>query len=294
MSTNPHTEKAHQALSSLKELASTTDGWTFVQEKEGVKLYNKTVEGNPIPLVRGDIVVEGDQYTPQQLLAVCTFPGCRKIFVHPIVCLGDEKYDTSEIKQLYSRYESLFWTKLKTPWPISPRDIAGTSLRETSENGGYIVLTSVTDPQIPENSGVVRANLILSGWKVEKTSTGISIVYITQIDLAGSIPTSFLKTVQQQVPLCAGKVVKYIKDFGYPPICLDATVTFKKESFDHGKREYTVELDGEGEAKWSYSKQMYPGGVRVHVSGNGSVEVVNHEIILKGVNGPATVTITKS
>lgn len=79
MSTNPHTEKAHQALSSLKELASTTDGWTFVQEKEGVKLYNKTVEGNPIPLVRGDIVVEGDQYTPQQLLAVCTFPGCRKI-----------------------------------------------------------------------------------------------------------------------------------------------------------------------------------------------------------------------
>lgn len=167
-------------------------------------------------------------------------------------------------------------------------------MRETSENGGYIVLTSVTDSQIPENSGVVRANLILSGWKVEKTSTGISIVYITQIDLAGSIPTSFLKTVQQQVPLCAGKVVKYIKDFGYPPLCLDATATFKKESFDHGKREYTAELDGEGEAKWSYSKQMYPGGVRVHVSGNGSVEVVNHEIILKGVNGPATVTITKS
>ncbi|RCI00734.1 hypothetical protein CU097_013681 [Rhizopus azygosporus] len=286
MSTNPHTEKAHQALSSLKELASTTDGWTFVQEKEGVKLYNKTVEGSPIPLVRGDIVVEGDQYTPQQLLAVCTFPGCRKIW--------DEKYDTSEIKQLYNRFESLFWTKLKTPWPISPRDIAGTSLREFSENGGYIVLTSVTDSQIPENSGVVRANLILSGWKVEKTSTGISIVYITQIDLAGSIPTSFLKTVQQQVPLCAGKVVKYIKDFGYPPLCLDATATFKKESFDHGKREYTAELDGEGEAKWSYSKQMYPGGVRVHVSGNGSVEVVNHEIILKGVNGPATVTITKS
>ncbi|CEG64380.1 hypothetical protein RMATCC62417_01360 [Rhizopus microsporus] len=286
MSTSPHTEKAHQALSSLKELASTTDGWTFVQEKEGVKLYNKTVEGSPIPLVRGDIVVEGDQYTPQQLLAVCTFPGCRKIW--------DEKYDTSEIKQLYNRFESLFWTKLKTPWPISPRDIAGTSLREFSENGGYIVLTSVTDSQIPENSGVVRANLILSGWKVEKTSTGISIVYITQIDLAGSIPTSFLKTVQQQVPLCAGKVVKYIKDFGYPPLCLDATATFKKESFDHGKREYTAELDGEGEAKWSYSKQMYPGGVKVHVSGNGSVEVVNHEIILKGVNGPATVTITKS
>ncbi|CEI94583.1 hypothetical protein RMCBS344292_08792 [Rhizopus microsporus] len=162
MSTSPHTEKAHQALSSLKELASTTDGWTFVQEKEGVKLYNKTVEGSPIPLVRGDIVVEGDQYTPQQLLAVCTFPGCRKIY------------------------------------------------------------------------------------------------------------------------------------FGYPPLCLDATATFKKESFDHGKREYTAELDGEGEAKWSYSKQMYPGGVKVHVSGNGSVEVVNHEIILKGVNGPATVTITKS
>lgn len=78
MSSNPHSEKAHQALSELKQLASTTDGWNLTQEKEGVKLYNKTVDGNPIPIVRGDIVLEGD-YTVQQVLTVCTLPGCRKI-----------------------------------------------------------------------------------------------------------------------------------------------------------------------------------------------------------------------
>ncbi|KAG1138466.1 hypothetical protein G6F37_004766 [Rhizopus arrhizus] len=286
MSSNPHSEKARQALSELKQLSSTTDGWNFTQEKEGVKLYNKTVDGNPIPIVRGDIVLEGD-YTVQQALTVCTLPGCRKIW--------DDKFDASEVKAWYSRYETLFWTKLKAPWPISPRDIAGTSLREFSEDEGYIVMTSVTDPAVPVISGNVRANLIVSGWKVTKTSTGvISLIYITQIDLAGSLPLSFLKSVQQQVPLCARKVVDYIKDHGYPPLLVSSTAQFKEESFDHAKRLYEVHLEGEGEARWSISGKMYPGGFRAELVGTGTCEAVSvHELVVKGISGPVTVKILK-
>ncbi|KAG1239833.1 hypothetical protein G6F68_018248 [Rhizopus microsporus] len=118
-------------------------------------------------------------------------------------------------------------------------------------------MTSVTDPAVPVMSGNVRANLMVSGWKVTKTSTGaISLIYITQIDLAGSLPLSFLKAVQQQVPLCARKVVDYIKDHGYPPLLISSTAQFKEESFDHAKGLYEVHLEGEGEARWSISGKI--------------------------------------
>lgn len=32
--------------------------------------------------------------------------------------VGDEKYEESQVKEYYTRYESLFWVKLKAPWPI--------------------------------------------------------------------------------------------------------------------------------------------------------------------------------
>lgn len=77
--TSPHAETARKALSTLKELSGTLDGWNFTQEKDGVKLYNKTVDSSPIPIVRGDVLLAGHEYTPQQVASVATLPGCRKI-----------------------------------------------------------------------------------------------------------------------------------------------------------------------------------------------------------------------
>jgi hypothetical protein len=144
-------------------------------------------------------------------------------FVHSIKIIGDDKFDVAELKQMYNINEALFWSKVKTPWPISPRDLSAASLREMSEDTSYTVMVSVEDDSIPAVSGCVRSNLFISGWKVYKVDGGVAITYITQIDLAGSIPTAFLKSVQQQVPLCAGSVIKYIKDHGFPPVVLECT-----------------------------------------------------------------------
>jgi hypothetical protein len=77
--TNPHAEPTRKALNYFKELASNLDGWNFTQEKDGVKLYNKTVDSSPIAIVRGETVLAGHEYTPQQVASVATLPGCRKI-----------------------------------------------------------------------------------------------------------------------------------------------------------------------------------------------------------------------
>lgn len=83
-SPSPHAQAARDALNLLKELSSNLDGWNFTEEKEGVKLYNKTTGSSSIPIVRGDVLLEGHEYTPQQIATVATLPGARRIckYIH--------------------------------------------------------------------------------------------------------------------------------------------------------------------------------------------------------------------
>jgi hypothetical protein len=78
-SPSPHAQTARNALKLLKDLASNLDGWNFTEEKEGVKLYNKTVESSSIPIVRGDVSLAGHEFNPKQIAAIATLPGARRI-----------------------------------------------------------------------------------------------------------------------------------------------------------------------------------------------------------------------
>lgn len=186
----------------------------------------------------------------------------------------------------------MFWGKVKTPWPISPRDMSATLLREFGDNESYIVMVSVEDERIPEISGNVRANLMISGWRMYKTDTGVGVTYVTQIDLAGSIPTSFLKSIQIQVPLCAGKVVRYIEQYGFPPYTVGGDIPFQSEEFDNDKKEYTVKLDGQGPVQWQVSHVMYPKGFVVETSAEYTKEDQGKtSIVTAQVQGPTSIVI---
>lgn len=72
-------------------------------------------------------------------------------------------------------------------------------------------MTPVVDERIPDTPSGVHANLIISGWRITKTEKGIHITYITQIDLAGSIPNAWLKYLEIIVRQCVGTVIKYLE-----------------------------------------------------------------------------------
>ncbi|CAO3652916.1 unnamed protein product [Cunninghamella blakesleeana] len=284
--THCHSEFNCKKLEQIKTYTADLNGWEFSQEKDGVKLYSKEIAGSPLPLVRGEYLLKTKEYTPQQVATVASLPGCRAIW--------DEKFHSSEVKEMFTKLESLFWVRLKTPWPISNRDFVGCNLRDYDEDVCYVSMASVEDANVPEVSGCVRGNLICSGWKLQKVNEGIQITYVTQVDLSGSIPTSFAKNVQTQVPLCAGKVADYVNNYGFPPITGDiTTLTFKKELFDHSKRTHTIDLDGQGDASWSFSSKMYPNGVKVNAT-SGQVEITGNTIKVSGINGSTTVTISKA
>ena len=78
-SNNRHAETTREALAYFKELADSLDGWDFVSETSDVNLYSKAIEDQALPIVRGDCILSGKEYTMAQVAAVATSPGSRKV-----------------------------------------------------------------------------------------------------------------------------------------------------------------------------------------------------------------------
>ncbi|KAI8090793.1 hypothetical protein BDF21DRAFT_412178 [Thamnidium elegans] len=294
-SDNVHATQTRQALHQFKKLTSDLNGWDLTLEEDNVKLYKKKLDDvNLPPLVRGDTVLTDlpAGCTPLAVATVATLPGCRKIW--------DDKFEVSKVLDYYTRYESLFWVKLKAPWPISPRDFAGTTIRDVEPETVHCSVVSVKDKDIPDTPRTVRGELIVSGWKLFNCDQGIGITYVSQVDLAGSLPSAFLKKLLLQIPLCAGKVRDYISTYGFVPTTVIGRAQFKGEEFDHDARTYTLELNGDGNgiAETLCSERMYKDGIQVHLEG--SAEMVqdsdnnhNPRIVLNNIKGPIKLVIKK-
>lgn len=202
-----------------------------------------------------------------------------------------------EMKAWYKESEALFWSRIKTPWPVTNRDLVTAALKDfVSDDETYTVVYSVQDDSAPVTSTYVRAHIFQAAWRFLKTSEGISITYVTQFNLSGSIPAAFQKAVSLENPVHTARVAKYVKDFGFPPYAQDYSDSLlqKSDNFDHSGRKYTIQLVGTGDVNIFTSKTMYPSGIKVKVSGIASHQVQDHQVIITGVNGSATIEISKA
>jgi len=293
-SDNRHSVATRKGLEYLKELSASTDGWDVSSDTNGVKVYTREVEGLSLPIVRGDTVIEGD-YTVAQVASVALSPGSRLIW--------DDRFDGSETKEYFTNREALFHSEQRGQWPVSGRDLCATSIRDVTEDLLYISMTSVEDPAIPPVSSRVRAHLYISGWKIFKVPNGVALIYITHIDIKGSVPTFFLKLLQLQIPQCAGRVVQYIKDNGYPPFIVgDFAGRLKGDNFNHEKREHVVKVEGtddeEGLVKLEVGNVMYPNGFKIRQEGEGELKEIEGEngvryVVVSGYRSLVTITISR-
>lgn len=300
-SDNKHAAASRKALAQVKELAASHDGWTFVTEKDNVKIYTKEVDGG-LPMTRGDAVLEAG-WTLEQLAAIVQSPGARSVW--------DERYEHAEVKERYTRREYLFYSRMKGTWPVSGRDLVGVSIAEFKEGEEFIVaMTSVEEPTLPPVSSHVRASLPVSGWIIKPLEGGaIAITYIVHVNLNGNIPKAFVKMVQNQTPLCAGKVTDYARKFGFSPYVKSLEGRILQENFDHSKKVYSLEVDAIeehgflGEKKGSVvveiSKKMFPDGFVVETSIKENIHEKeeadgNTLVTIKHIKDPVVITISKA
>ncbi|KAI8921369.1 hypothetical protein DFJ77DRAFT_414979, partial [Powellomyces hirtus] len=215
VSTNPHNEAANLSLRLLQGLEPKEAGWTPHSENQGVQISLKTIAGAPMPMVRGDAVLKAP-HTAQQVLSVVKSASARKLW--------DGRFEDGRALVNYNLDEALMYSQQKGTFPVSGRDFVTTNLTHFDPDGTiYYTATSVVDRASPTDSKRVRAHLTVAGWIIKPLPQGgVAVTYIVQVDIKGNVPSSIIKVIQTQTPLCIAEIFKYIADKSFIPFVVRA------------------------------------------------------------------------
>ncbi|CAG8679904.1 16306_t:CDS:2, partial [Acaulospora morrowiae] len=277
-----HTESLKDALHYLKSLYDNVNDWTLYTETKGVKVFTMD-GGKPMPIMRGDITYTG--YDAEDVLSVVANMDFRKLW--------DDRFDEGSTYERWDLGETLTRSAMKGTFPVSGRDMAliNTVDRDPETGTIYFVSTSVIDQAIPLSKKHVRADLKIAGWilKPKKNESGIveavDATYIVEIDIKlDSIPTSILKSISMQTPMCVVKVNDVIQKYGFPPYVKRLTGMLSHDGFSDKtfQCDFTLQMDGGGIAEIQTSKTMYPNGFDISIKPeNVKVELAydNRELI---------------
>ncbi|KAG8902369.1 START domain-containing protein 10 [Tulasnella sp. 408] len=269
----PYQAERDAALEYLRREAFSEDGWvTFVDNatsdnKQGVTYQKKTAKGDSsaIPIVRARGLVEG--FTPQQFLALITYPGVRATW--------DVRIEKTEVLKRFGRFLSEFYAiKRGIGWVVSPRDIVGCQDTIINEDGSIErVLTSVEDSDRPPVSGRVRATVTITGWVLSPVEQGTNVTYVVKVNPNGSIPTAIINsTVVQEIPGAISRASEALHSKGYPPyISSDTQALIRGEDFDFSTRIFEFDFLGkQGDVfEITFDSKIYSQGVTVEGGGDG-------------------------
>ncbi|KAJ3098535.1 hypothetical protein HDU97_003954 [Phlyctochytrium planicorne] len=238
-----HTESSVRALKLLKALFVDETMWAVeTEDQRGVRISTIEVEGNTMPIVRGDAVF-GSEWSVEDVLAVVRNIGARKIW--------DQRFEDGTIKEWLNPNEFVFQAWLRSSKPQNDRDVAGlqVTIYDSSTQTHYIMITSVTDPLVPLDPRRTRSDIAVAGWIIRpspKTSTpgsrpGVSVTYVVKVDTNDdSNQGAFPKIHAYLIALQVAEVLSYLETYGVPMNLkvLGNTgeglrVTLMNERFDH-------------------------------------------------------------
>ena len=136
----------------------------------------------------------------------------------------------------------------KGVFPFAPRDfVTIASIKRFKDKSKIQYLsTSIENGESPVDSAKVRAILKIAAWTLIKTTEGVRISYIIQVDVGGNIPASVLRIVQTQTPLCIAEIDKYLRSKGPLPFLVQTDennlISISEESFDVKTDSYFVKI----------------------------------------------------
>ncbi|KAJ3184234.1 hypothetical protein HDU87_005081 [Geranomyces variabilis] len=294
-STNPHHDSAALSLRLLRGLESKESGWAFHSESSGVTISQKLVTGAPMPMVRGDAILRGPHgATAQQILSVVKSSSARKVW--------DGRFEDGNALVNYNLDESLVMSQQKGTFPVSGRDFVTANMTHYDEDGTiYFTATSVVDRSAPVDTKRVRAHLTVAGWIIKPVPEGVAVTYIVQVDIKGSVPSSIIKVIQTQTPLCIAEVFKFLRQKHYVPFVIrnipgvdpGRSLPLRSEQFDQKDGSYAIEYKRTGTrgraVVLALPRPAYGPGAQVTVTPRDAVVVTrDREEMFEKVDGVAS------
>lgn len=199
MSDAEYMQRVDATMDKLKVVASTDDDWKFVEEKNGVKIHMRQVEGSPIVMMRGICEIAG---SADEILKCTEALDTRSEWDGMFI---GGKY----VRSLDDTHQLLHF-KFKSPsMMVTNRDFALARAVKRCDDG--IILSnhiSVETDEIPPESGFVRGEVAESGYWIKENEDGKNslVAYVVQIDPKGWIPTPIVNLVAKKQPMVLGRM----------------------------------------------------------------------------------------
>lgn len=161
----------------LLKLSKETDGWTFVTEDQNGKLYSKQFENSTVDFLKITSEIPCPLKTIQQVL-------------FEKISDWTEEMTKATLKEKYDENLHLVYFFTSLGYMVSDRDFVVLSGRKIEDNRVIICSKSVDLKEYPEIDGIVRGEVIHSGFVLEAEGDNKTIMYyFTQADPKGWIPT---------------------------------------------------------------------------------------------------------
>jgi hypothetical protein len=174
--------------------------WEFIKERDGIKIYTRNQEDNPVKSYRG----ETDLHTTMEKLR--TVLGSIESFDWWDKNIRDIKvlaYEKEKIIRYYLVYD--------LPWPVSDRDLCvEAKITNDTVTGKRVVRATPLVGVIPEKPDLVRIKNYWQEWTTEPAGPGIFHVTLEgSVDPGGYIPAWLVNMVITDTPL---NIMKKLRD----------------------------------------------------------------------------------
>lgn len=166
--------------------------WKFVTEKEGIKVYSRSVPGSKVKALKVECVLYATASALVTLLL--DVPAAEQWVYHTKSCVLLRRVSPAEL---------YYYSEVSLPWPLENRDFVA-HVKVSQDKASKVV--SVNAPAIPgwvgNKKGIVRVNHSIGLWTISPVDQQrIKISYSLQVDPGGVIPAWAVNALSSQGPI---------------------------------------------------------------------------------------------
>lgn len=166
--------------------------WNFIKERDGIKVYTRNEENNPVKSYRGEMDIHTTMERISRIIGNIESFDWWDESITDIKVLGFEK-------EKYIRYYFIY----NLPWPLSNRDLCVESLITNDPvTGKRVVHATPLLGVVPEKPDLVRIKNYWQQWDMQPEDNGIMHVTLEgSVDPGGNIPAWLINMVMTDTPL---------------------------------------------------------------------------------------------
>lgn len=179
--------------------AAAQDNWELKQDKEGIKVYTKSITNSAFKAIKTICTIET---TPAILTAV----------LMDIKASGEWVYATKKAVLLKqpSPDELYYYSEIEVPWPVSNRDfIVRLKVSQDERSRAVTIIADNQPTYLPENKNIVRVPQSYSKWLIEPLPNNqVKIEYLLQVDPGGTVPAWLINLFATKGPFESFKALR--------------------------------------------------------------------------------------